>query len=51
MIIHRSRPNAHFTIVPNDTLRDERLSYVARGVLADILSMPDNRQTTGDGGP
>jgi hypothetical protein len=48
MKIHRSHPRERFTIIPNETLRDERLSYLARGVLAELLSRPDDWQTTAD---
>ena len=48
MQIHRSRPGARFVTIPNETLRDPRLSYVARGVLAEILSRPDDWSTTAD---
>lgn len=48
MIIHRSRPEGRFTIIPDDTLRDPRLSYQARGVLAEILSRPDDWDTSAD---
>ena len=48
MIIHRSHPTAGFTIIPDATLRDPRLSYLARGVLAEILSRPDDWVTGAD---
>jgi hypothetical protein len=41
MRIHRSHPEKYFTLISNETLRDERLSYTARGVLAELLSRPD----------
>jgi hypothetical protein len=46
--IHRSQPEARFTIIPDETLRDPQLSYAARGVLAEILSRPDDWATTAD---
>jgi hypothetical protein len=46
--IHRSEPDSRFTIIPDETLRDPRLSYLARGVLAEILTRPDNWVTTAD---
>ena len=48
MKIHRSRPGGHFTQIPDETLRDGRLSYAARGVLAEILSRPDDWTTNAD---
>ena len=46
--IHRSRLGDHFTQIPDETLRDERLSYVARGVLCELLSRPEDWDTTAD---
>ena len=42
MIRRSERPANHFTIIRNDVLRDDRLSYRARGLLAALLSRPDN---------
>lgn len=48
MKIHRSKHSENFTILPNAALRDERLSYRARGVLMELLSRPEDWQTTAD---
>ena len=42
MIRRSERPKNHYTVIANDVLRDERLSYRARGLLAALLSRPDN---------
>jgi len=48
MIRRSPRPTSHFTTIRNDVLRDERLSYRARGVLVSILSRPDNWRISRD---
>lgn len=42
------RPKTHYTVIANAVLRDENLSFRARGVLACILSRPDNWKTTSE---
>lgn len=47
-IVRTPRLERDFTILPNRALRDPYLSYRARGVLAYVLSMPDNWRTNSD---
>ena len=47
MHIHRSGHTHNFTVLPNSTLQDRRLSYTARGLLADLLSRPDGWREDG----
>lgn len=44
-IVRAKRPDSGFTIVDNDVIRDERISWRARGILIGILSRPDNWRT------
>lgn len=48
MIVRAPRQERDFTILPNAALRNPHLSYRARGVLAYVLSMPDNWRTSGE---
>jgi hypothetical protein len=48
VIVHRSHPEARFTIIPDATVRDPRLSYLARGLLGEMLSRPDDWATSAD---
>ena len=47
MIIRSPRAD-RFLVIGNDVLRDKRLSFRARGILAYLLSMPDNWQTSSE---
>jgi hypothetical protein len=48
MIDRAPRPDSGFLMIRNDVARDPRLSYRASGVLADILSRPDNWKTSAE---
>lgn len=47
-IIRSPRPESHFSIISNDIVRDNRLSYKARGILLELLSRPDNWRISAD---
>ncbi|MFG7942922.1 hypothetical protein [Streptomyces cacaoi] len=49
MRIRHSRLTKDFLQVPNASVRDERLSHMARGILVDLLSRPDGWEATADG--
>ncbi len=42
MAIKKDELTSHYACIPNDTLRDRRLSPEALGVLAFLLSMPED---------
>lgn len=48
MIVRSERKKGNFTVIANEVLRDQRLSYRARGLLVCILSRPDNWRTSAD---
>lgn len=48
MKITRSARRTHFTQIPNDTARDRRLSFRARGLLLYLLSHDDGWSTSAD---
>ncbi|MFC5662936.1 hypothetical protein ACFP3U_08050 [Kitasatospora misakiensis] len=47
MRVHRSAHMRNFTVLPNSLLQDRRLSFTARGLLADLLSRPDGWREDG----
>ncbi|MER7844212.1 hypothetical protein ABTZ03_09730 [Kitasatospora sp. NPDC096077] len=47
MRVHRSAHVRNFTVLPNAVLQYRRLSYTARGLLADLLSRPDGWREDG----
>lgn len=47
-IIRSPRPESHFSIISNEIVRDNRLSYKARGILLELLSRPDNWRISAD---
>ncbi|MFF2146399.1 hypothetical protein [Kitasatospora sp. NPDC058190] len=47
MHVHRTEHARHFTVLPNAVLQFRRLSYTARGLLADLLSRPDGWREDG----
>ena len=46
MIVRGPRPTTNFTVVHNHVIRDQRLTWKARGLLVFLLSMPDHWKTT-----
>ncbi|MFF3441996.1 hypothetical protein [Streptosporangium sp. NPDC002721] len=42
MRIHRTKHTTNFTVLPNSSLRDRRLSFAARGLLSYLLSLPES---------
>lgn len=47
-IVRAPRPDSNYTQIRNEVLRDQEISYRARGLLAAILSRPDNWRTTAE---
>jgi hypothetical protein len=41
-VIIRRKVNRNFTVIPNEIMNDERLSFEALGLLGFLLSRPDN---------
>ncbi|MBC3843102.1 hypothetical protein GXW82_31655 [Streptacidiphilus sp. 4-A2] len=47
MLIHRTHHTSSFIVLPNPLVQDRRLTYTARGLLADLLSRPDGWREDG----
>jgi len=47
-MVMRGDHRKDFVILPNGTVRDERLGHMARGILADIVSRPKGWKTNAD---
>ena len=47
MLIHRTHHAGSFIVLPNSLVQDRRLTYTARGLLADLLSRPDGWREDG----
>jgi hypothetical protein len=48
MIIRTANPKTKFTILKNSVLTDDRMSFRARGILAAILSRPNDWRTSSE---
>lgn len=48
MKITRARRRQNFTVIPNEAIDDERMSFRARGLLAYLLSRPDGWTTSAE---
>jgi len=46
MIVRTPRKRENFTIISNQVIRDQRLSWKARGLLIYVLSQPDHWRTS-----
>ena len=48
MIVHSRRPTHNFSIISNAVVRDDHLSFRARGVLLYLLSQPGDWETSSE---
>lgn len=48
LIVKRPKLVANFTMLPNEMVFDDRLSFLARAVLAELIARPPGWQTTAD---
>lgn len=48
MRIHRSNPDSNFLMLPNATAQDGRLSWMARGLLIELVSRPIDWEANAD---
>jgi hypothetical protein len=46
MIVRSARPHHNYTVVHNQLIEDQRLSWKARGLIIFLLSKPDHWRTT-----
>ena len=46
MIIRAARPHQNYTVVHNELIEDNQLTWKARGILVYLLSKPDHWRTT-----
>jgi hypothetical protein len=46
VIVRSARPHLNYSVVHNDLIEDERLSFKARGLLIYLLSKPDHWRTS-----
>jgi hypothetical protein len=46
MIIRAARPHQNYTVVHNELIEDQSLTWKARGILVYLLSKPDHWRTT-----
>ena len=46
MIIRAARPHQNYTVVHNELIEDQSLTWKARGILIYLLSKPDHWRTT-----
>ena len=46
MIVRSARPHLNYSVVHNELIENERLSWKARGILIYLLSKPDHWKTS-----
>lgn len=48
MIVRSPRPDTNWTVIQNRVIRDQQLTFKARGLLIYLLSLPDNWQVSAE---